>query len=336
MLLKVLAVEGGQGDHRVHALRGVVRRVCPVHQVLHLPQQNAHAAQAAVVLNGAVLEGRPPLQPSALLLRLELLVVDDVHRLHDIGHVLGGHGPIPPVGDAGGHQPVGLEHKPVPGEGRGYAPVEGVPENLHRLLEQADPLADGVELAQGAVGQGAEDIAPGIVALNLPEILDVGRRLREAQPHLGKEGLHHVQLQPHHPAAAGVPANPHPVELPDDAVPVPPLPGQAQQRLMDEAEEGEIQAPQQPGGELAQLLQGLLPRVGQVVQQGEELPPQQLHAPVHQLQLPPLLPVQARPVCLQTPVLRLPPGGEGRDLLQIGDVFLLIWPHRRSPLPPAI
>ena len=63
ILLEVLAVKGGQGDHAVHPLRGEVPGVRLVHQPLHPRQQPVQILDSAVVLNGVVGEdpahGRP-------------------------------------------------------------------------------------------------------------------------------------------------------------------------------------------------------------------------------------------------------------------------------------
>ena len=338
VLLEVLAVEGRQGDQPIHAVLGERRRVRRVHQVLHLGQQPVQAADAAVVLDGVVGEGPPHrgLLPVGLRF-LDAALVDDVDRLHDVGHILGRQDLFLAVGDAGGHVLVGHVDKPFPGQPRRLRLILLVLEDLEGPAHQGHLLPRGLEGPQGHVGPGAQDIPPGLIVLDLVVVLQVGRRLGEAQAHARHVGLRQLQLQPHQTAAQAVAPDAQPVQGADHPALVILLPGQTQKGPVDLAEQPCVLLlpdVQKLCGKGLQLLQRLPVRLEEVVQHREQLPSQQLHIPPHQrLRLLPI-PVHPGLVVRKGQALRLLPGGEGGNPAQIGDVLLLIQLHTPS-LPPA-
>ena len=120
ILLEVLAVKGGQGDHAVHAVIGVVGRIGGVQQALRLGQKGVQIIKPAVVLDGVVgKSGFCGGLPALHFLLLKPALIDDIGGLHDIGHILGGHYLFPAVGDAGGHVLVGQIDETVPREAGG-------------------------------------------------------------------------------------------------------------------------------------------------------------------------------------------------------------------------
>ena len=147
-------------------------------------------------------------------------MIDNVYGFHHISDILRAHDSCPAAGNTGGHLLMSHRDKALPGKIRLLLLIGFILHNLQGALCEPDFFTRRLELPQGDVGPGAQDISSGFRRVNLVIIFQIGGGLRKAQPHLEHVFFTLCQLQPNQLIAKIITSDSQPVKLPDNAVSV--------------------------------------------------------------------------------------------------------------------